>query len=85
MKHMILLYGLIGSLWTAGAIGLLVPRLCKLAASVALMIGAVITMVVNLGIVDTIVLSVFLAVAAFLAWTRPDRTRLAALAARRVR
>ncbi len=79
---------LIGSLEIAGAIGLLVPRLCGPAALafVALMIGAVVTTVVNLGIVDAIVPTAFLAVAAVLAWTRRDRaTRFAALVARRVR
>ncbi len=59
----------IGGLEIAGAIGLLIPRLCGLAALafVALMIGAVAATVVNLGIVVAIVPTALLAVAAVLA------------------
>jgi len=77
----------IGGLELAGTVGLLVPRLCGLAALafVALMIGVVAVTVMNLGAVDAIVPTAFLAVAAVLAWTRRDRTaRLAAPVSRRL-
>ncbi|WP_232828126.1 DoxX family protein [Kribbella monticola] len=67
---------LIGSLELAGAIGLLIPRLCGLAASglVALMIGATITNAFVLGISPAIPL-VFLAFAAVIAWFRRASVR----------
>ncbi len=77
----------IGGLELAGTVGLLVPRLCGLAALafVALMIGAVAVTVMNLGAGDAIGPTAFLAVAAVLAWTRRDRTaRLAAPVSRRL-
>ncbi len=79
---------LIGTLEVAGAIGLLIPRLCGLAALafVALMSGATMLTVVHLGLAAAGVPAAFLAVAAFVAWTRRDRTaRLAAAAASVIR
>jgi hypothetical protein len=79
---------LIGCLELAGAVGLLIPRLCGVAALafVGLMLGAVAVTVVQLGVVDAIVPAAFLAVAAVLAWTRREGTaRLAARVVRAVR
>lgn len=72
----------IGALELAGAVGLLIARLCGLAALafVALMAGAVALTVANLGVSEAIVPAAFGAVAAVIAWKRRGRTaRLAAL------
>ncbi|WP_238157996.1 DoxX family protein [Kribbella voronezhensis] len=67
---------LVGSLELAGAIGLLIPRLCGLAASglVGLMVGATITNVFVLGISPAIPLA-FLVFAAAIAWFRRASVR----------
>jgi len=78
----------IGGLEVAGALALLVPRLCGLAALafVALMIGAVAATVASVGVVATIVPAAFGAVSAVIAWARRDRTaRISAQITRRVR
>ena len=78
----------IGILEMAGAIGLLIPRLVGPAATAlsALMVGAVTLTVVHLGFDDAIAPTAYLAVAAFVAWCRRDRTRrLASDAAAAVR
>lgn len=76
----------IGVLEVAGAVALLVPRLCGLAALafVGLMIGAVTVTALHLGAGDTIVPGTLLVLVAIVAWTRRDRTlALAALLSRR--
>jgi uncharacterized membrane protein YphA (DoxX/SURF4 family) len=67
---------LVGSLELAGAIGLLIPRLCGLAACglVGVMVGATITNVVVLGISPAIPLA-FLVLAASIAWFRRGSVR----------
>jgi uncharacterized membrane protein len=62
---------LVGTLEIAGALGLLIPRLCGLAALglVGLMVGAVITNVFVLGASPVVPLG-FLLVAAVIAWFR---------------
>ncbi len=66
----------VGALEVAGAIGVLVPRLCGLAALglVGLMGGAVLTNVVVLG-VSPVVPLVMLVVAAVVAWARRGTVR----------
>ncbi|MEU4191862.1 DoxX family protein [Kribbella sp. NPDC026611] len=66
----------VGGLELAGAIGLLVPRLCGLAAVglTALMVGATFTNVVVLGISPAIPLA-FLVVAVAIAWFRRAEVR----------
>jgi uncharacterized membrane protein YphA (DoxX/SURF4 family) len=66
----------VGALEVAGAIGLLVPRLCGLAATglVALMVGATITNVAVLGTSPAIPLS-YLLVAGAIAWFRRSSVR----------
>jgi putative oxidoreductase len=68
---------LVGGVELAGAIGLLIPRLCGLAALglVGLMIGATITNVLVLGISPAMPL-VFLITAGAIAWFRRPRSRL---------
>lgn len=79
---------LIGALEIAGALGLLISRLCGLAALglVGLMLGATGLTVVHLGAVDAIVPAAFLAATAVAARGRRDRTTaLIAAAAHRTR
>jgi uncharacterized membrane protein len=66
---------IVGALEVAGAVGLLIPRLCGLAATafVALMIGAVIATVLVVPSMVAMPASV-LVVVAILAWARRDRT-----------
>ena len=68
---------IIGALEVAGAIGLLIPRLCGLAATafVALMIGAVIATVLVMGPAMAVMPAAVLVVVAILAWARRDRTK----------
>jgi uncharacterized membrane protein len=76
----------IGVLEVAGAVALLIPRLCGLAALafVGLMIGAVTVTVLHLGAGATILPGTLLVLVAIVAWARRDRTRaLAALVSRR--
>lgn len=72
----------VGLLEIAGAIGLLIPRLCGLAALglAGIMIGAIITNVAVLQ-ASPMIPAVFLIVAVVVAWLRRDRT--AALLPRR--
>jgi putative oxidoreductase len=66
---------LVGAMEIAGAVGLLVPRLCGLAALglVGLMVGAAIT---NVAFLDQspVVPAAFLLVSALIAWRRRSRT-----------
>ena len=65
----------VGALEITGAVGLLVPRLCGLAALglVGLMVGAAITNVAFLG-QSPVVPAAFLLVSALIAWRRRSRT-----------
>ena len=67
---------IIGALELAGAVALLIPRLCGLAgvAFVGLMIGAVIATVVTLGASMAVFPAVVLVLVAIVAWTRRQRT-----------
>lgn len=67
---------IIGALELAGAIALLVPRLCGLAgtAFVALMTGAVIATVLTTGPTMAIIPATVLVLVAVVAWTRRQRT-----------
>ena len=67
---------LIGALELAGAIALLIPRLCGLAgaAFVALMIGAVIATVLTTGPTMALFPATVLVLVATVAWTRRQRT-----------
>lgn len=67
---------IIGALELAGAIALLIPRLCGLAgtAFVALMIGAVIATVLTMGPTMAIFPATVLVLVAVVAWTRRQRT-----------
>lgn len=76
----------IGALEVAGAIALLIPRLCGPAALafVGLMVGAVTVTVLHLDAADAIVPATLLVLVAILGWARRDRTAaLAALLSRR--
>lgn len=66
----------IGILEAAGAVALLIPRLCGVAALafVGLMVGAVTVTVINLGVAMGSVPAVVLALVSVVAWTRRDRT-----------
>ena len=76
----------IGALEVAGAVALIVPRLCGLAALafVGLMIGAVTVTVLHLDAADAILPGSLLVLVALVAWARRDRTAArAALVSRR--
>ena len=76
----------IGALEVAGAVALLIPRLCGLAALafVGLMVGAVTLTVLHLDAADAILPATLLVLVAIVAWARRDRTAaLAALVSRR--
>jgi uncharacterized membrane protein len=76
----------IGLLEVAGAVALLIPRLCGLAALafVGLMIGAVTVTLLHLGAEAAILPGTLLILVAIVAWARRDGTRaLAALVSRR--
>jgi uncharacterized membrane protein len=76
----------IGVLEVAGAVALLIPRLCGPAALafVGLMIGAVTVTVLHLGAGDAILPGTLLVLVAIVAWARRDRTlALAALVSHR--
>jgi uncharacterized membrane protein len=76
----------IGVLEVAGAVALLIPRLCGLAALafVGLMTGAVTVTALHLGAADTILPGTLLVLVTIVAWARRDRTvALAALVGRR--
>lgn len=76
----------IGALEVAGAVALLVPRLCGLAALAfaGLMVGAVTLTVLHLDAADATVPAALLVLVAIVAWARRDRTAaLVALANRR--
>lgn len=66
----------IGVLEVAGAVGLLVPRLCGVAALafVGLMVGAVIATVLGVGAAMAVVPGTLLVLVAIVAWGRRDRT-----------
>ncbi len=66
----------IGALELAGAVALLVPRLCGLAgvAFVGLMVGAVIATVGTLGLGTAVFPAVMLVLVAVVAWARRRRT-----------
>lgn len=66
----------IGMLEVAGAIALLIPRLCGVAALafVALMSGATGLTLAHVGVANAAVPAAFLVAAAIVAWTRRDRT-----------
>lgn len=66
----------VGLLEVAGAVGLLVPLLCGLAAwgFVALMIGAVLLSGIGLGVAAAALPAALLVVVGALAWARRDRT-----------
>jgi putative oxidoreductase len=77
----------IGLLEVAGAVGLLVPRLCGVAALgfVGLMVGAVLFTVAGIGVGAAVVPAVLLVVVGAVAWARRDRTvALSAILFRRV-
>jgi hypothetical protein len=67
---------IIGALELAGAIALLIPRLCGLAgaAFVALMIGAVIATVLTTGATMAVLPAAVLVLVSVVAWTRRQRT-----------
>jgi putative oxidoreductase len=75
----------IGVLELAGAVGLLVPRLCGLAALgfVGLMAGAVAFTVSALGVAAAALPAVLLVLVGLLAWARWDRTAALVAMARR--
>jgi len=68
---------LIGTLEIAGAVALLIPRLCGLAglAFVGLMIGAVVTQIVVFDGAFVVQPAVMLVIVAIIAWGRRGRTR----------
>ena len=66
----------IGLLEVVGAVGLLVPRLCGVAALgfVGLMVGAVFFTVIGIGVGAAVLPAVLLVVVGGVAWARRDRT-----------
>ncbi len=67
----------VGGIEVAGALGLLVPRLCGLAALglAVLLIGAIVTQLSLDGPLSAIVPAVYLVPVAVIAWCRRGRTR----------